>query len=430
MKTVFHSRHIWRVVAAGCFLAAAVGLTAPLVAHEALALTEANLRWHAPSKSITVTFLGKQEKETAVLDLRKAAVLDTEISIQSDATTIHLLSGKAIRMSFAVGKDSKTVTSRLKFAGGDKPALLFNDKEDSALHEKWIEVLASKEPNLTIELENATIATVKFDPKSIEEMGEGVRGIAVEPASAPPDSAAEPTAHTDAAGDLLHEISPAQLRASAAAFASAVKHKCNKCLGKGKVVVKVQYATRQEGQTIKKLFRDETRTCEVCKGAGYLRASDESLYRSAAVFVRNLAEVKRDDPGTQDALSSAYKMITDVMIGDYKTWMLLTDTGKSILVLPSAVEGTSVFSKVVVKRILPKVAGKRQFIVEIDGIDKQVQVSDPVIADEIESGTALMGGLITAGKKGDAITVLERGFLIAPPINHVYWWWYGPRPRR
>src|SRR5581483_4820314 len=71
-------------------------------AHAILASADANQRWHAPAKSNVATFLGKDEKETAVLVVKKSAVLDTTITIESDASAVHLLSGENIRITFSL----------------------------------------------------------------------------------------------------------------------------------------------------------------------------------------------------------------------------------------------------------------------------------------------------------------------------------------
>jgi hypothetical protein len=61
-------------------------------------------------------------------------------------------------------------------------------------------------------------------------------------------------------------------------------------------------------------------------------------------------------------------------------------------------------------------------------------VSDPVSADEIESGPALIGGLVEPVEKFTAdrraVAVVSQGFLVAPPIEKGwYWWWWWRRDR-
>ena len=142
-----------------------------------------------------------------------------------------------------------------------------------------------------------------------------------------------------------------------------------------------------------------------------------------------MASVKRDDPKTQDTLSACYKMITDVMIGDEATWVLLTQSGKSILSQRKPVVGTPVIVRVVVRHMSEPVAGQRNYVVSVAGIDQELRITDPVGADEIDSGTALVGGLLERPLAGDNKMVLARGFLVAPPIDRTWWWWYGVRPR-
>ena len=407
-------------------------------AHEVLAKALANLRWHAPAKSITVTFLGKDEKETAVLVVKKAAVLDTEISIRSDATTITIVSGGSIRIPFTVDVSPDGTTSRLNLGAGDSPKLLFNDNEDPDLRAKWIKVVNSKEENLSIELTDATTATVKFDPKSIEKGAAIAAAAPADPgASAPADPAAgadgakpaEGGAHPAAAAELLHPVPPATLKRAAFAFADGVSHRCIRCSGTGHITVSVQYGTRQEGSLIRPLMRDEVQICKTCNGAGKLRDADPALRRLAANFVKAMAAVKRDAPDTQEVLSGCYKMITDVMIGDENTWILMTETGRGVLSQRSPAPGTPVIVKVHIKQMSSPAPGKREFVVTVLGLDQDIRVIDPVSADEVDSGPALVGGLLEPPLAGDRMMVLARGFLVAPPIDRSWWWWYGVRPR-
>jgi hypothetical protein len=415
---------------AGCFLTGVLGIAAFVSAHAVVALTPGNLRWHAPNKSVTATFLGKDQKETAVLDLKKAAVLNTEISIQSDATTINLVSGDSVRLSFTVLTTADGATTRLKLGGGDQPVLLINDKDEPRLRGKWIEVASAKDRNLTIELENTTFATVTFDQKSVEASDTpnpgSTGGERPNPSGTGHGGA---SAELSGAGEMLQTITPAQLKVAADAFASGVSHRCLKCSGRGKVTVSVQYGTRQDGRIITPLYRDETQQCDRCKGSGKLRASDEILNRLAGNFLKSLSAVKRDDPKTQDAISDSYKMITDVMIGDYKTWLLLTENGRSILSQQSPTVGTPVIAKCLVKKLLPREHDTRDFLVEIGGTNKVVRISEPVSADEVKSGPALAGGVL-AGHEATGMIVLNHGFLVAPPIEKGWWWWYWWRPGR
>ena len=82
------------------------------------------------------------------------------------------------------------------------------------------------------------------------------------------------------------------------------------------------------------------------------------------------------------------------------------------------------------KKSLPLKNGKRQYLVQIGGTDKMVVISDPVIADELNSGGAIIGGLVTPtdpnmDEQKGAVAVLEQGFLVAPPdIARTWYWWY------
>lgn len=406
----------------------------PAGAHEVLALHASNLRWHAPAKSTTATFLGKDQKETAVLVVKKVAVLGTELSIQSDATAIALVSGDSVRVSFTVDPTPDGATSKLKLVGGDQPSVAFNGREEARNRGKWIEIVESKEKNLTIELANASFATVTFEPKALDQ------GMDIAPPAAadgsPGTSTHAPggTVITGSAGtELLHSVTPAQLRAASDAFANGVSRVCSHCSGTGSVTVQVQSGTRQEGRLSRPLYTNETKQCDRCRGTGHVRSSDEVLNRLAGNFLKSLSSLKQDDPKSQDAISDAYKMITASMIGDFKTWTLLTENGRSILSQRAPVAGTPVIAKALVKRSFPKQNGRRQFMVEIGGTDKLVLVSDPVSADEVLSGPALIGGLVEPVEKFTSdqrpVAVVSQGFLVAPPVEKGWWWWWWWRDR-
>jgi hypothetical protein len=398
-------------------------------AHEVLALHASNLRWHAPAKSLTATFLGKDEKETAVLVLKKAAVFGTEVSIQSDASAITIVSGDSLRIAFPVDPAPDGAVSKVKMTGGDQPALLFNEKERARDRGKWIELVESKEKNVTIELANASFATVTFEAKALDQGLDATPPTPTAAQGAPGAVARTPGASGGADTELLHTVTPAQLRAASDAFANGVSRTCPHCSGSGKVTVSVQTGTRQEGRLTRPLYTDETRQCDRCRGTGHLRASDEVLNRLAGTFLKSLSSLKQDDPKSQDAISDAYKMITASMVGDFKTWTLLTENGRSILSQRTPVPGTPVIAKALIKQSYPKQNGKRLYLVEIGGTDKLVLVSDPVSADELQSGPALIGGLVESAERQTAdrraIAIVSQGFLVAPPIEKGwYWWWW------
>jgi hypothetical protein len=169
MTDCSRGRHVCRHLLVGLVLAGSMLPPSHACAHEVLTSSAANLRWHAPAKSVTVTFLGKDEKETAVLALKKAAVLDSEVLILSDASAITLVTGEATRIAYTVQANASGTTTRLKLGGGESAELLFNGKEDAGLRAKWIQAVASSDKTLSIELKDATFATVKFEPRALEK---------------------------------------------------------------------------------------------------------------------------------------------------------------------------------------------------------------------------------------------------------------------
>lgn len=253
---------------AWCFVAGTAALYSRANAHEVLASSSENARWHAPAKSVTVTFLGKDAKENAVLVLKKGVVLDTEIVILSDASTITLVSADSIRIPFSVKADANGTTSRLKLGGGDSATLLFNGQENPRLRAKWIDTIASKEKYLTIELKDASFATVKFDPAAVEK-GAGVADAAAPEPARPAASAAKPpegTAHRASGPELLHNVTPSELKHASYEFAQGVSHRCTHCNGKGTVSVDVQVGTERDGRFLRPIMRSQLQQCNLCKG--------------------------------------------------------------------------------------------------------------------------------------------------------------------
>ena len=57
-----------------------------------------------------------------------------------------------------------------------------------------------------------------------------------------------------------------------------------------------------------------------------------------------------------------------------------------------------------------------------------MHVVDPVSADRLEHGSALMGGLVdgTVEQSPGAadMPVVAHGFLVAPPIEKTWYWWW------
>jgi hypothetical protein len=407
---------IYAVLAAIC-----VFMPAPAHGEEFLATSAANLRWNSSAKGTKITFLGKDEKENALLVVKKTSVIGTEFSIQSDASAILIVSGDT-KVSFLVapGGGADGAISRVKLVAGDDPNILFNGVAQARNLGKWIEIIKSSEPNMSIQLVDATFATVIFTPKAGETAAPALIPIVADPT---------PTASKE----LLKNVTPQQLKAASISFSNAVSHKCPRCNGSGQVTVSKQTGTRRDGNLVRKVYQDFQEQCDKCDGVGEVRANSEALNRFAATFVKTLAATKTDDPKAQDAISDAYKMITERMIGDYKTWVILTENGRSILSQKSPIAGTPVIAKALVKQSLPVKGAKRQYLVEIGGTDKLVLISEPISADEVRSGPALIGGLVEPVGKENAdqhpVAVLKYGFLVAPPIEAGWYWWYWWRDR-
>ncbi len=401
---------IWVAGAMGLLLAPS------LPAHEMVESSPANARWDIPTTSSVATFLGKDEIEVAVLLLKKAETMGAEIVIQSDAPTISFSSGDSVKVSFSVKPEKEGAISHVKFVGGDQPTISIEGKEDIRQRGKWIQVVKAAAKELKVELSGATFATVTLPGKS-------------GPAKPTPVAASQPVEDPKGGALPAKKVTPAKLHATAIAFSNGVSHKCERCDGSGKVTKSVKTGSVKQGAIIRPTYSNVTQSCDTCDGKGSVRARDDLLNRLAGNFLLSLAGLDESDPKAQAAVSDAYKVITDRMIGDYKTWELLTENGRSILSQRNPTAGTPVIAKCIVKRSLPLKNGKRQYLVKIGGTDKLVVISDPVSADEVKSGPALIGGMVEppdTKKEGEkeAVAVLEQGFLVAPPVQRSWYWWY------
>ena len=352
---------------------------------------------------------------TAVLVLNKAKVLGQTITVQSDAAYIMLYCSGSPHVAFKIPPNPDGTSTKLTINGGDEPTLFFNDKEQVQQQGKWIQIVSATDSTLSIELGTASFAKVKFENPA-------------ETAPPPPPTptvAAEKTKPL-ASAELLHSVTPDQLRGFCNGFDQGIRKKCSLCNGTGQVSVRVQTGTQQEGVYSRPVYTDENQPCTRCRGTGFDRSKDQVLILMAGKIVKGLAGLNTEDPKSPQAMTDAYDEITRDMIGDQKTWTLLTANGRSILAQKSPKLDTTVVSLVEVKQSIPH-NDHRRYLVRVLGTDKEIYVDNPVLADELKSGHALMGGMVDEPAEtgnGEKMTVLKAGFLIAPPINHDWWWWY------
>jgi hypothetical protein len=81
-----------------------------------------------------------------------------------------------------------------------------------------------------------------------------------------------------------------------------------------------------------------------------------------------------------------------------------------------------------VKKSIKMPNDHRRYLVRVIGTDREVFVDDPMLADELKSGHALMGGVVATpipDEKGEGhTTALHGGFLVAPAVDKAKWWWF------
>jgi hypothetical protein len=390
-------------------------LTLFLSAASALAIdavdASQNPRWHCSEKTATATFLAGDKAEPASLILKKEKAMGQTLTITADADYITLQSGDSPHVSFKIPSNPDGTATKILMTGGDQPTLFFNDKEQIQQQGKWIQIYTNSASTITLTLGTTSFAKVKFDP----------------PVSAPPAPAPKPAASAiEPQHELLKTVSPTQLKNCCYAFDQGINKKCTLCSGTGKVSVQVQSGSHNVGPYSVPDYRTEEKKCDRCNGTGIDRAKDDVIIKLSGLMVKDMAAVKKDDDKTQKVLTDAYEEITKDMIGNEKTWITLTKDGRSILAQSSPKPGTTVVSLVEVKKSIHREGDKRRFLVRVIGTDKEVYVDDPVLADEMKSGHALMGGIvddpIVNGEQ--KTTVLRGGFLIAPQVSHDWWWWY------
>jgi hypothetical protein len=374
-----------------------------------------NPRWHCADKTGVATFLAGDKAEPAVLVLKKDKAMGQTLTITADADYITLQSGDSPHVTFKIPTNPDGTSTKILMSGGDQPTLFFNDKEQIQQQGKWIQIYTNNASTITLTLGTTSFAKVKFDAPAATA---APTPIALKPAV----TTVEPADH-----ELLKPVSPAQLKNCCYAFDQGINKKCTACNGTGEVSFQVQSGSHNVGPYSVPDYRTDKKKCDRCNGTGIDRAKDDVLIKLSGLMVKDMASVKKDDDKTQKVLTDAYEEITKDMIGNEKTWTTLTKDGRSILAQSSPKPGTTVVALVEVKKSIHREGGdKRRFLVRVVGTDKEVYVDDPVLADEMKSGHALMGGIVDDPIiNGDQkTTVLRGGFLIAPQVSHDWWWWY------
>jgi hypothetical protein len=402
------------VVAVLIAMAWSSALIEPAQAAGPLTTAPTNSRWNYAASSNTATFLGNDQPGPASLEFKKPAMLGGTFSIVSDAEAVHLTSGSAPDLILAVAAKADGTTTKIKIEGGDDPHITVNDVQSPRLQGKWIQLARDPSPALTIELEHVTFATIHIEPGPGGGDGAG--------------SAKAPTSLASAPTELIHDVSASKLIASERAVGLAVAKPCLRCNGTGKVTQQVQTGSHREGAFDVPDYQTETVTCSECNGTGIVRATDDALKRLCANFLKNLAHLNQDDPMAQDAISQSYDMITNSMIGDFKTWTMLNQNGRSVLSRPSLQTVTPVIAQVKILKVSEAQGGRRNYLARLVGTDQEVRIESPVSADRLAKGFALMGGLVdTSLVDADSkqkTPVVANGFLIAPPIDKSWKWWW------
>jgi hypothetical protein len=373
-----------------------------------------NKRWHVSEKTMIATFLGGDKPETAVLVLDKTAVQGRTLTIETDGKYVILQATATPHVGFPVSPQ-KDGGYKIKLVGGDQPALFFDGKEQVDQEGKWIQILQSDDKVMHLEISDASFARVKFDSPDTGK-------APVAPAVAQVIDLPHP-----AGNELLHNVTANQLTGATHAFSEGISKKCVACGGTGKVSEQYQTGSVNHGPFNVPTYSNREVQCTRCKGSGIDRANDEVLLRQAQNIVKDLSQLKEDDSRRQDALTKAYNLITDKMIGDEKAWVMLTANGKSVLAQRKPDPGTAVVSFVEVKKSIKLGEDKRRYLVRVLGTDKEVYVDDPALADELKNGHALMGGVVAdaiGNNPNDKITTLHGGFLVAPKVDHAWYWWY------
>jgi len=380
---------------------------------DALADASVNPRWHSSEKTSTATFLAGDKPETARLILKKSKVMGQTFTVTSDASYIVLSCAGSPKVVFTIPTNPDGTASKFVLTGGDQPTISFNGKDQLQQQGKWIQIATAADETISLELGTVSFANVKFESATPAKAD----------APAPHDVNAKPEPSST---ELLKPVTANQLSAMCKAFDQGVNKKCVACGGTGEVSVQVQVGSHKVGPYAVPDYETHKEKCTRCNGTGIDRSKDEVLIKLAGNVVKDLAAVKPDDPKTQQTLTDAYGEITKDMIGDQKTWTTLTQNGKSILAQRAPMLGTAVVSIVDVKRSVKMPNDQRRYLVKIIGIDKDVYVDDPTLADEMKSGKALMGGMIAQSieENGEKVNVLRGGFLIAPKIDRAWWWWY------
>ena len=163
-------RNVTAIIGRLVFSVAALIHATPLLAngHPVLAESMDTAAWHVTGDFDEAIFTGDSSMGDPLLVVKKASFTDDPLalSVTSDAPQCVIRSGNdEIRFAVTPGK-----TTRIILDGGpDRPRLVVDGSESPALRGRWIQlVLNSGQPTLSIQLVNATYATVRFGGPRVE----------------------------------------------------------------------------------------------------------------------------------------------------------------------------------------------------------------------------------------------------------------------
>lgn len=401
--------HRWGFVYATLLCAAmAHGADVPFLAND-----PANAQWSASAATSDAVWLGGQPRQSAVLVIRKIAVIPGSVTIESDAKVcaLHTPDGRPMAMPLS----AEHVTTFVFGTSGDRPTLKLGDQEVPALRGAWIAIAGDPSDKMVLEIPGATYATVRFAPPAQPA-----------PATAPatrPGSAVPP---------LVRRGNAAQVSSAARAISNGLTRKCPDCDGKGTVTKKTQAGYENGDSFISRpVFTEEIVTCEKCNGTKIVRMPDEAVDRLSGQLVKSIAVLNLDDRSAQRALSDAYRVLTEIVIGDKQAWIMLNGRGRGVVAQKRIDLNTPIMVQAKFVQSAPSERDvDRTYDAVIAGTDQIVRVVSPVTAEEVRPGLfVLIGGVfeqVVQGEKGERVVVLRHGFVVAPNIPKDWTWWWEP----
>ncbi len=196
-----------------------------------------------------------------------------------------------------------------------------------------------------------------------------------------------------------------------------VERRCPDCGGTGRINVRVQTGSYQNGMLTYPIYSRETRTCPRCGGTGVINGRPQAVRRLLTTLVYRLARARTK---TQYDLRSFQRgvenleAVTRVMtVGQAAD---IDRVARATLAVISVPKLTPICATGKIVGVVPLPDSTPPIrIVVLDGSDQLVMITRPRIADDVNSGAVLVGGVYAGRSRirdGRNTAMLQNGFFL------------------